>query len=49
MPAAPRPNKRAAKIAYKILKVRKSQQQKNQENPSAKLRKEWFVDSSQAQ
>lgn len=49
MPGAPRPNKRAAKIAYKILRIRKSQQQKNEINPSPKLKREWFVDSSQAQ
>lgn len=49
MPGAPRPNNRAAKIAYKILKIRKSQQQKNQESPPDKLKREWFIDSSSSQ
>ena len=49
MPGAIRPNKRAMKIAYKILKVRKDQQQRNQEEPSPRRKREWFVDSSQSQ
>jgi hypothetical protein len=42
MPATPRPNKEAAKIAYKILKTPKDRQQHNQPDPSEKRIKEWF-------
>lgn len=49
MPGAPRPNKKAAKIAYKILKTPKEMQQDNQKVPSERLRREWFIDSSNAQ
>lgn len=49
MPGAPRPNKKANKIAYAILKTPKELQQENSKHPSKRLRKEWFVDSSNAQ
>jgi hypothetical protein len=44
-----RPNKEAAKIAYKILKTPKNLRQQNQERPPDRLRQEWFRDSSTAQ
>lgn len=49
MPQAPRPNAKAMKIAYKILKTPKDKQQDNQKKPSDKLIREWFRDSSTAQ
>lgn len=49
MPGQVRPNKKAMKIAYAILKTPKDKQQDNQKKPSEKLIKEWFRDSSQAQ
>jgi hypothetical protein len=49
MPATPRPNKEAAKIAYKILKTPKDRQQHNQPDPSEKRIKEWFRDTSLSQ
>lgn len=49
MPSAPRPNEKAAKIAYKILKTPKELQQKNEHQPSEKKKEEWFKDSSMAQ
>lgn len=49
MPGAPRPNKKAMKIAYKILKTVKDKQQQSEVHPPAKLIKEWFRDSSTAQ
>ena len=49
MPAAPRPNKKAMKIAYAILKTPKWQRQDNQPKPSARLIREWYRDSSTAQ
>jgi len=49
MPAAPKPNLKAAKIAYKILKTPKDKQQHTQKYPSAEHIKDWFRDSSLAQ
>ncbi len=49
MPGAPRPNAKAMKIAYKILKTPKDKQQDNQKKPSEQKIKEWFRDSSSAQ
>ena len=49
MASAPRPNEKAMKIAYKILKTPKELQQKNEEQPSEKKKEEWFKDSSMAQ
>lgn len=49
MPGAPRPNKKCAKIAYKILNTPKDKQQHNQTVPSPKKIREWFRDSSMAQ
>ncbi len=48
MPGAPRPNKQAMKIAYKILKTPKDMQQSNRK-PTEKMIKDWFRDSSTAQ
>ena len=48
MPQALRPNKKAMKIAYAILKVPKDMQQKN-EKPSSRHIKEWFRDSMAGQ
>ena len=48
MPGTIRPNKKAMKIAYKILKTPKKQQQDNQERPSPRKIREWFRDSSEA-
>lgn len=48
MPGAIRSNKKAAKIAYTLLKVPKDQQQKTRV-PSRKVRKEWFSDLGNAQ
>ena len=44
-----RPNKKAMKIAYKILKTPKDRQQKSERHPGAKRLREWFRDSSTAQ
>lgn len=49
MPGAIRPNIKAAKIAYKILKTPKDKQQHNQKKPSDEKIREWFRDSSAAQ
>jgi hypothetical protein len=44
-----RPDEKMAKLAYKILKTPKDQQQQNQPSPPEKLIKQWWVDSSVAQ
>jgi membrane-bound lytic murein transglycosylase len=49
MPGQVRPNLKAAKIAYKILKTPKELQQNNQRYPTRKQIREWFRDSSAAQ
>jgi len=49
MPGMIRGHKKAAKIAYALLKTPKDQQQKTQPNPSKHLLDEWFRDSSTAQ
>jgi hypothetical protein len=46
MPQAPRPNKKAMKIAYEILKTPKYRQQKNEPNPPEKMVDSWIRDSS---
>lgn len=49
MPGAVRPNKKAMKIAYQILKTPKDKRQDNQQRPSDEKISEWFRDSSSAQ
>lgn len=49
MPGTIRPNKKCMKIAYNILNVPKDKQQKNQQKPSDKQIREWFIDSSTSQ
>lgn len=49
MPGMIRVNKEAMKIAYKILKTPKDQQQHTQKRPTDKQIREWFKDSSTAQ
>ena len=49
MAQAPRPNKQAMKIAYKILNTPKDKRQDNQNIPSPQKIREWFRDSSMAQ
>ena len=49
MPGAPKPNKAAAKIAYKILKTPKDLQQHNEPHATKQQKYEWFRDSSAAQ
>lgn len=49
MPGMIRPNKKAAKIAYAILKTPKDAQQKNEPRPSEYLVRQWARDSSTAQ
>jgi hypothetical protein len=44
-----RPNKKAMKIAYDILKTPKDMRQKAQPIPSQEKIREWFRDSSTAQ
>ncbi len=46
MPAQVRPIEKLAKLAYKILKVPKEQQQKNDGKPTQKRLTAWMVDSS---
>ena len=45
MPGAIRPNKKAMKIAYNILKTPKDMQQKNDSNPSDKRKLRWCKES----
>ena len=45
MPGQIRPNKEAAKIAYKILKTPKNQQQDKVKKPSQTTLLEWDKDS----
>ena len=49
MPVMLRPNKKAMKIAYAILKTPKDLRQNSQKRPSEKMVKAWFRDSSTAQ
>lgn len=49
MPGAIRPNVKAMKIAYKILKTPKDKRQDTQQRPSSKKIREWFRDSSMSQ
>ena len=49
MPGMIRSNKKGMKIAYKILKTPKAQQQKNQPKVSEQTKNKWFKDSSTAQ
>lgn len=49
MPGSIRPNSKAMKIAYAILKTPKNKRQQTQPQPSEKLLKEWWRDSSTAQ
>jgi len=48
MPGCPRPNKKAMKIAYNVLKIPKDKQQKPRK-PSQKKLREWIIDSSNTQ
>lgn len=45
MPAAPRTNVKAMKIAYKILKTPKDKQQYTNQKPDEKRLRAWYVDS----
>lgn len=49
MPGQPRPNKKANKILYAIMKTPKDLQQESSKRPSKRLLEEWFKDSSSAQ
>lgn len=49
MPGQIRPNRKAMKIAYQILKTPKDKQQDNQKKPTPEKIREWFRDSSTAQ
>lgn len=49
MPNAPRPNKEFAKLAYKILKTPKQQQQFRNNKPTQKQIDAWFIDSVTSQ
>lgn len=49
MPGGIRPDKKAMKIAYDILKTAKDKRQKSEPCPSLKMRKEWLVNSGLAQ
>ncbi len=49
MPGSVRPNPKAMKIAYDILKTPKERRQQTQPKPSDKQIKEWWRDSSTAQ
>lgn len=49
MPGTVRPNGKATKIAYAILKTPKDQRQKNTKHPTDERIREWFRDSSTAQ
>jgi hypothetical protein len=49
MPGQIRTNKKATEIAYKILKTPKDLQQKNEKQPSDRLKQQWFKDSSLSQ
>jgi hypothetical protein len=49
MPGAPRPNKAAMKIAYKLLNTPKDLRQVNKKQPDLKRLREWSRDSSTAQ
>jgi 2-C-methyl-D-erythritol 4-phosphate cytidylyltransferase len=45
MPGAIRPNKDAMKIAYKVNKTPKNQQQTSKQKPTPKEKKLWRIDS----
>lgn len=49
MPGMIRPDKWGMELAYEILKTPKEQRQKNEPEPSERLIREWFRDSSTAQ
>ncbi len=49
MPGQVRPNSKAMKIAYLILKTPKDKRQDNQKRPTREKIREWFRDSSMAQ
>jgi len=49
MPGQIRPNEKAMKIAYKILKTPENRQQKPEPEPTKERKEEWFRDSSTAQ
>jgi hypothetical protein len=44
-----RPNKKAMKIVYAILKTPKDKRQNAQKQPSLKLQRQWYVDQATAQ
>lgn len=48
MPGAPRPDKKLAKIAYRLLKIPKDNQQETHPKATDKQKYEWFRDSSTA-
>lgn len=49
MPGQLRPNMKAAKIAYTLLKTPKDLQQENQKKPPKMMVEGWFKDSLAAQ
>lgn len=49
MPQGIRPDDKAMKIAYEVLKTPKEKQQRHDRHPSERLVEEWFRDSSMAQ
>jgi hypothetical protein len=46
MPGAVRPNSKAAKLAYALLKTPKDLQTRSEPRPPEKKIREWFRDSS---
>lgn len=48
MPAQLRPDMKLAKVAYKLLKTPKDQEQKNTPNPTEKQRREWQTTYAQS-
>jgi hypothetical protein len=49
MPGQIRTNKRAAKIAYRLLRIPKELQQRPDKKPSKRRLEEWFKNSSASQ
>lgn len=45
MPGQIRPSRKAAKALYKIMQTPKEMQQKNEQVPNERRRKEWHIDS----
>lgn len=49
MPNAPRPDKKMAKLAYKILHTPKDLQQFGRDKPTEKQKEAWYIDSVTSQ